>query len=280
MSSRSATVRGLLTASHAGPTAAVTVFAAVLAVAVGAGPGTVLLVSSAVLAGQLSVGWCNDWIDAGRDLAVGRADKPVVAGLVSAELLRRAAVLAVAACVVLSMATGWVAGLTHLAAVASAWAYNLGLKSTAASWLPYAVSFGLLSVFVVLAVPGDSAPAGWVVAAAALLGVGAHLANALPDLEDDEATGVSGLPHRLGRARAGLLAPVVLAAAVATVVLGPRGTPRPVAWAAAALAVVLAGAAGAVALTRPRSRAPFALSIAVAAVCVALLVVMAADPTG
>ena len=34
--------------------------------------------------------------------------------------------------------------------------------------------------------------------AGALLGVGAHLVNALPDLADDEATGVRGLPHRLG----------------------------------------------------------------------------------
>ena len=41
---------------------------------------SVLLVAAAVLAGQLSVGWLNDYLDADRDRAVRRADKPVVTG--------------------------------------------------------------------------------------------------------------------------------------------------------------------------------------------------------
>ena len=61
-------------------------------------------------------------------------------------VVRRAALAAAAACVVLSLALGWRAGLTHVAAVAVAWAYNARLKSTPWSWLPYAVSFGLLRV--------------------------------------------------------------------------------------------------------------------------------------
>ena len=34
--------------------------------------------------------------------------------------------------------------------------------------------------------------------AAAALGSAAHFVNVLPDLADDAATGVHGLPHRLG----------------------------------------------------------------------------------
>ncbi len=65
--------------------------------------------------------------------------------------------------------------------------------------MPYAVAFGCLPVFAVLADPGASMPPAWVPVAGALLGVGAHLVNVLPDLVDDEAaTGVRGLPHRLG----------------------------------------------------------------------------------
>ena len=271
MASWTRTAGGLVSASHPGPTAVVTVLAAAFAVGVGAGPGTALLVTLAVLAGQLSVGWSNDWIDAGRDIAVARGDKPVVSGVVSAALLRRAALLAVGACVVLSLATGWAPGATHLAAVASAWTYNLVLKSTVLSWLPYSVSFGLLPVFVVLA-SGESRAAGWAVLATALLGIGAHVANTLPDLEDDRETGVRGLPHRIGRAGARVLAPVVLAVATAVVVLGPDRVPGPVVWTGATTAVVLAGAAGVVARARTRSRMPFALSMAVAAVCVVLLV--------
>ena len=41
-----------------------------------------------------------------------------------------------------SLASGLLAGLAHLVGVAAAWAYNLGLKSTRISWVPYAVAFG------------------------------------------------------------------------------------------------------------------------------------------
>ncbi|WP_232847730.1 UbiA family prenyltransferase [Occultella kanbiaonis] len=269
--------RGLGSASHPGPTVVVTLLAAAFAVGVGADPARAVLVTLAVLTGQLSVGWSNDWIDAERDTAVARDDKPVVAGLVSVRTLRRAALLAVSACVVLSLATGWVAGAVHLAAVASAWSYNLVLKATLLSWVPYAVSFGLLPVFVVLAsIPGAST-APWAVIATSLLGVGAHVANTLPDLEDDRRTGIRGLPHRVGRAAASLLAPMVLMLATVIVVLGPDRPPGPAVWIGGIIALVLAASAGVVARSRTRSRLPFALSMAVAAVCVVLLVLAAPE---
>lgn len=278
MTSRAATtLRGLALASHAGPTVVVTALAGLFAVGVGSGPGTTALVTAAVLTGQLSVGWSNDWLDARRDVTVQRADKPVVAGLVSTRQVHAAALVAAGACVVLSLATGLLAGLVHLAAVASAWAYNAWLKSTVWSWAPYAVSFGLLPLFVVLAAPGDRVAAPWAMSATALLGVGAHVANTLPDLEDDRATGVCGLPHRLGRTRASVLAPAVLVAAVAVVVLGPPGAPSVAGWVGGAVAVALAIGAGVVAVRRTTSRAPFALSMAVAAVCAILLVLAGPD---
>jgi 4-hydroxybenzoate polyprenyltransferase len=268
-------VRGLVVASHFPPTVMVTAFALALSAGIGAGARKTTLVALAVLAGQLSVGWSNDWLDARRDVAVGRADKPVVSGLVTAATLRTAALVALAACVVLSVATGLLPGVVHVVAVGVAWSYNARLKATWWSWAPYAVSFGLLAVFVVLAAPGEGRPAPWAVAAAALLGVGAHVANTLPDLEDDAATGVRGLPHRLGRRTSSVLAPVLLAAASLLVVVAPPTPPGPVTWALGAVALVLALAAGAVGVARPRSRAPFALSMAVAGVCVVLLVLAA-----
>jgi 4-hydroxybenzoate polyprenyltransferase len=270
-------VRGLVHASHAAPAAVVTGLSTALAAALGSGPGTVALVAVAVGTGQLSVGWSNDWIDAGRDLAVGRTDKPVVAGLLTARTLRDAALVALAVCVAASLALGLAPGVAHLVAVASAWAYNARLKQTVWSWLPYALSFALLAVAVVLAAPGPRVPAGWAVAAAALLGVGAHVANTLPDLEDDASTGVRGLPHRLGRRASGVLAPSLLVAAVAVVVTGPTGAPSRAAWIGGAVAVGLALAAGVSTVARPRSRAPFGLGLGVAVVCVVLLGLAAPD---
>ncbi|MYS72309.1 hypothetical protein GTY88_18055, partial [Streptomyces sp. SID5926] len=73
-------VVALLRACHPEPTVAVTVFVAVLAVGAGRGPAGSVAVALAVLAGQLSIGWCNDAVDARRDTACRRGDKPVGTG--------------------------------------------------------------------------------------------------------------------------------------------------------------------------------------------------------
>ncbi|WP_307844888.1 UbiA family prenyltransferase [Actinotalea solisilvae] len=262
-------VEGLVRASHPAPTVVVTAIAATLAAGAGASPARAALAAAAVLAGQLSIGWSNDWLDADRDVAVGRTSKPVVQGLVTARTLRRAALLAALACAALSFATGVLPGLVHVVAVASGWSYNHPLKRTAWSFVPYTVSFALLPVFLVTVQPG-ARPAWWAVVTGGLLGAGAHVANVLPDLDDDAATGVRGLPHRLGRRASSVLAPALLVAAVLVVVLAP-GQRSPAPLVAAGTAVVLAVTAGALGATRPTSRLPFRLTMAVAALCVGLL---------
>ncbi|WP_440066093.1 UbiA family prenyltransferase [Streptosporangium sp. OZ121] len=262
-------VRGLLLACHPGPTVAVTALVTALAVASGRDAAGCALVAAAVLAGQLSIGWCNDAVDAARDAAAGRTGKPVASGAVGVRTVWVAALSALALCVPLSLASGPAAGAVHLAGVAAAWAYDLGLKATALSWLPYAVGFGSLPGFVTLGLPGHPWPAWWAVTAAALLGCGAHLANVLPDIPADLAGGVRGWPQRLGTARVRLLIPLPLLAATALLVLGPPEPPGAGSWAALAAAGVFT--AGGLALGRGSSRVPFAMAIAVAAVDVALL---------
>ncbi len=276
MTSAAGTLRGLVLACHPVPTVAVTGFSVLLLLGLGAPGRTLGVATTAVLAGQLSIGWSNDWLDAERDVATGRWDKPVVDGLVTPRLLWVTALCAVAACVAASLATGWRPGVVHLVAVAGAWLYNLWLKRTAWSPLAYAVSFGLLPVFLGLTLPGEPLVAGWVVVTGVLLGLGAHLANVLPDIEADLATGVRGLPHRLGRRTTTLLAPVVLCLAVLVVVFGP-GPPGRLDLAGGALAVVAAGGAAVTAVRRPGSRLPFLLAVAVAGTCVALLVAAGPD---
>lgn len=234
------TALALARASHPAPTVVVTLLAALLAVGAGHRPGGVALVGLAVLAGQLSIGWSNDLLDADRDRAVGRRDKPLVVGELTGRTLRVALLVTVLACAGLSLALGPPAALAHLVLVGAGWAYNLGVKSTAASWLPYVIAFGLLPAVPWLAL-GHWPPA-WMVAVGALLGAGAHLANALPDLADDAATGIRGLPHLLGPRWAGVLAVAVLLAGTAVAVLAPPG--RVPGWSWVILAVVVLIAAG------------------------------------
>ena len=234
-------------ATHLGPTVAVTAVATLLAVGAGVPGGRAVLVGMAVLAGQVSIGWSNDWLDADRDRAVARADKPVVQGAVTPGRLRSAALVSAALAVVLSLALGVVPGLLLLVLVASGWAYNAGLKRTVASGLPYVTGFGALPAGVVAAAPGTPAAPWWLVIAGGALGAAAHLANVAPDLEDDLATGVRGLPHRLGARTSAVLAALLLGAASVVLVAGPDGRPSVAGWIGLVLAlpaVAVAAAAG------------------------------------
>ena len=263
------TVRGLVRACHPEPTVAVTAVSAALAAAVGRGPAGTVATAAAVLAGQLSVGWMNDYLDRDRDVRSGRRDKPVAVGVLDPAMVRAAAVAAAIAVVPLSLLSGLVAGSLHLLAVLSAWAYNLRLKATPASVLPYAVSFGLLPAFVTAGLPGRPV-AAWLVAAGSLLGAGAHFANVLPDIEDDLRTGVRGLPHRLGAPASRVAAAVLLIAASVVLAVGPPGPPGTLGVGAVAVAVVC-GCGAALLGRRPGSRAAFLGVLVVAAVDVALL---------
>jgi 4-hydroxybenzoate polyprenyltransferase len=261
----------LLRTCHPAPALAVTVLTALLAVGDTLSLGRGVLVTAAVGTGQLSIGWSNDLVDLARDREVGRLDKPLVGGELSEALVRGATAVAVAASVVLSMACGPASAVVNLVlGVGAGWAYNLGLKGTVWSFVPYVAAFGTLPAVVSLADADPHVPPAWVMVASALLGVGAHLLNVLPDLADDERTGVRGLPHRLGARRVRVLAPLLLLVASAVILLGPGVGP---AWPWVVLAAVAAMAG--LAMTdgaTGRGRRPFLLAIAIALVDVVALV--------
>ena len=277
MSRRTArTLRALVDASHPLPTATVTAVVAGLALAAGRDAVGVALVAAAVLAGQLSVGWCNDARDAERDLRAGRTDKPAVRGDITARALWVAAVLALAATTVLSYAAaGAVGGTAHVLAVASAWCYDLWLKPTVLSPLPYAVSFGLIPAFVTYGLTPPEPPALWLTAAAALLGVGAGLANAVPDVESDLDVGAGGLVARIGP-RASTYAALGCVGAAVALLLANLGLGVPLTGAVAAGALT----ASAVVLLRGSGRALFRLVLVLALLAVGLLLVAAGSLTG
>lgn len=258
----------LLAAAHGGPALAVAAIAGMLAFRSDLDPLDAAVVTAAVLAGQLTIGWGNDLRDLPRDRAVCRTGKPLVTGALPVGRVVRALAAAGLACIVLSALAGWRSGLVNVVLGAGAGhAYNLGLKSTRWSWLPYASAFGTLPSVVTLAGPAPAWAPLWMTGAGAALGVAAHLLNTLPDLTDDERTGVRGLPHRLGERLSRTLAVVLLAAASLLAVLGPAGSPP--AWASAVLALV----AFLVVLTAAtHGRAPFRAAVAVALLDVVLLV--------
>lgn len=262
---------GLVRACHIQPTLAVVAVTTGLAAIAGRGAAGCVAVAVAVLAGQLSTGWSNDWFDAARDRVVGRRDKPIVSGAVQVGTVRAAALTALAVVVPLSLLSGWRAALVHLGAIGSAWAYNLGLKATVVSPLPYAVSFGLLPAFVTLGLPGHPWPRPALMVATALLGVGAHFVNTLADRENDARAGIAGLPQRMS-AHGALFAGVALLVGCAVTIWLLGGSAR--AAQTCILAATLGAAATVVGTTlRGRPRAAWSWTLVTVLGCMAMFAV-------
>ena len=257
-------MRALLRSCHPIPSVAVSSLSAGLAALAGLPLATGIQLSAAVLAGQLSIGWSNDCLDAERDREAHRADKPVAAGVVAPRVVGIAALAALALTVGLSAALGWPGGAAALVIVLCGWLYNLGLKATILSWLPYAIAFGMLPAAATLTAVPPRWPPVWALIAGGLLGVAAHLANVLPDLQDDTATGVRGLPHRLGAKATALTGAGLLLAVSAVILFGPGGQPGPWRWAGFAAATLVAGTAAAGAYRDPSSRLFFLATILIA----------------
>jgi 4-hydroxybenzoate polyprenyltransferase len=170
-----------------------------------------LFVAIATAAGQASVGWVNDYVDAQTDIALNRAHKPSVRYSLEPEDLKGPISTALIVLVPFSfLAAGWIGGAAHILAVASAQIYNLYLSRTVWSWLPYAASFSLLPVFISQSVSFDLWPSWQIVGMAVCVGVSAHILNALPDRDLDLRAQLGGLVVSLGKTKSILVFAVIV----------------------------------------------------------------------
>lgn len=237
---------------------------------------TVATGAVAVLLGQLSIGWSNDAIDAGRDELTGRTDKPVARGDLDPRLVMRSALSALSACAVFSMLLGWRAGLVHLLGVGCGWAYNHRLKTTIWSAAPFAIAFGGLPAVATLALPGHPWPPIWSMVAGALIGVAAHFANVAPDIDDDRRSGVRGLPQRFGHRAAAIVA--MACALLACYIVIQTGDSA--VWHTVALGCAIGVAVvGLAVFNRTGGEAAFFATIVIAAIGVTLLATSPSFPS-
>ena len=191
-------VLALLRASHFGPTVLVTTIAFFTA-KFEFSTFDSIQIALAIFAGQLVVGWSNDVIDFPLDTAANRVKKPLVSGAISVGLLQKLIPIALLSAAAISFIgpLGLSGTLVHLLGLLSATLYNLKLKSTIFSPLPYIISFGALPWAIFLA--ADSTPPLWLYLALPLFTTAFHFLNVVKDLQWDVEQGVLGLPQRIGK---------------------------------------------------------------------------------
>lgn len=187
----------LLRTSHLGPSLLVTLIAYLLALPLWQ-EGSSLLIALAVFAGQLSIGWTNDLVDAADDRVQHRSNKPIATGEIAASTVKRATYLSLVLCIILSLfgPLGIRGGMVHLLGVACGISYNFYFKRMWLSPLPYLIAFAALPSSIVLS-KKSTAPL-WLISAGAIFGIAAHFSNVVKDMEEDRVTGVLGMPQLLG----------------------------------------------------------------------------------
>ena len=196
-------LRGLLWVGHPLPgsvfTLAAGVFGIVAALAArhALAPDRLLRLVIGVYCTQVAIGCVNDYHDRALDAAGGRA-KPIVRGLIAPWEALALATVATLVLIVVMAPIGLPALALTLTIEALGLAYDLRFKGTPVSALLYAVYFPLnpLLAWVVMGHWQPFLP--WLVPLGAVLGVATNISNSLPDLENDRAAGMRGLPHLLG----------------------------------------------------------------------------------
>jgi len=197
---------GLLLVSHPIPSAMFVVglalFSCVAAVAAHRPivPGRFVLLLAGLACAKIAIGATNDVRDLELD-SLSRPEKPIVRGLI---MKRQATLVAWASAggVFLFMTPLGLAPLILCLSIeALGLAYDFGLKGTPFSALVFAGWFPLIPLLAWVVFGEHQSFLPWLVPMGALLGVAMHVSNSLPDIEDDLANGVRGLPHVLGTGR-------------------------------------------------------------------------------
>ena len=206
-------LRAYLKAAHFGPTMLITAISFVLGVQLW-WEGPAYVIAFTVFLGQLIIGWSNDLYDYDDDLKHNRTNKPLVAGTITPENLRRTTFVFIPIAVIANLIgpLGLKGGSVYLLGVGCGIAYNFYFKFSPLSPLPYAIALAALPASVYFAV--DRTPPLWVLAGGSLLGVGFHFLNVLKDIEKDQSSSINGLPQIVGKKASAIIAIVLIAAAI------------------------------------------------------------------
>ena len=214
-------LKGLLKAAHFGPTLIVTAISFAFATYYW-WEGPAYVIAFGVFTGQLVVGWSNDLYDLDDDLKHQRTKKPLVSGLITKQYLQKwlRFMLPFSFIANLFGPLGVKGGSVYMLGIACGVAYNFYFKFNLFSPLPYAIAFAALPSSV--AISKEINPPLWMLLGGALFGMAAHFINVIKDMDQDQASGIKGLPQRLGKTESIAAAAVLIALGITALVLVNR----------------------------------------------------------
>lgn len=206
-------LRGLQQACHFGPTVIVTTIAFVFGTYYW-WEGPAYVIAFTVALGQLVVGWSNDLYDYKDDLAHGRTKKPLVSGLITPQYLSKWLRFMIPFSFIANLLgpLGIKGGLVYMFGIAWGVAYNFYFKFSAFSPLPFAIAFAALPSSI--AISKGITPPLWMLLGGSIFGMAAHFINVIKDMKEDQASGIQGLPQRLGTKRSVIVAITLIALGV------------------------------------------------------------------
>jgi 4-hydroxybenzoate polyprenyltransferase len=212
-------LKGLLKAAHFGPTLIVTAISFAIATYYW-WEGPAYVIAFGVFTGQLVVGWSNDLYDLDDDLKHHRNKKPLVSGLITKQYLQKwlRFMLPFSFAANLFGPLGIKGGLVYMLGIACGVAYNFYFKFNLLSPLPYAIAFAALPSSV--AISKEINPPLWMLFGGALFGMAAHFINVIKDMDQDQASGIKGLPQQLGKTKSFAAAAVLIALGIVALFVG------------------------------------------------------------
>ena len=211
-------LKGLLKASHFGPTLLVT------AISFGFATyywweGPAYLIAFGVFTGQLVVGWSNDLYDYQDDLGHNRKNKPLISGQITKELLQNWLKWVTPFSFIANLIgpLGVKGGLVYMLGILCGVAYNFYFKFSVLSPLPYAIAFAALPSSI--AISKGITPPVWMWLGGVLFGVAAHFVNVLKDMKEDQISKIGGLPQRLGTKNSIWVAIILVVLGIAAIII-------------------------------------------------------------
>jgi 4-hydroxybenzoate polyprenyltransferase len=264
-------IRSLIFMAHPGPSLLVTaVLVAIAGLAGQRAPDAtrILELIGAMLPVQFCIGVINDVVDLPED-GVAKPHKPLVRGVIRRSTALRAGVvlgaIGLAFAATINVET---LGFDALA-LGAGLAYDLGLRRTPLSWVPWWAGMAILPLEAYASVGSIPSRLLVLIPLSGLIALGLHFANALPDLDGDRRAGRRSLPVIVGAGVSRWAGPITLAVVglTAGLVAGPLGQDGWLFW--GGLAILALGVAM---VTVSRSRRPFpVLAVATAFFAIAWL---------